>query len=31
MTVEQEDAVLDWIDGYEKAQREANEQMKRGR
>lgn len=31
MTVEQADAALDWLDRYETAQREANEQMKRGR
>lgn len=31
MTVEQTDGILDWLDGYEKAQREANEKMNRGR
>lgn len=29
MTTEQADALLDWLDGYEKAQREANEKMRR--
>lgn len=31
MTVEQEDDLLDWLDSYEKSQREANEKMQRGR
>lgn len=31
MTIEQEDALLDWIDVYEKAQAEANEKLNRGR
>lgn len=31
MTVEQEDHILDWLDAYEKAQKEANEKLKRGR
>jgi hypothetical protein len=31
MTVEQEDAVLAWLDAYEEAQNKALEQMKRGR
>jgi hypothetical protein len=31
MTVEQADALLDWLDSYDKAQAEANEKMKRGR
>lgn len=30
MTVEQADALLDWIDGYERAQAEAHEKMNRG-
>lgn len=29
MTVEEADHILDWLDSYETAQREANEQMKR--
>jgi len=32
MTAEQEDAVLDWLDAYQKAQQEAAEKLKsRGR
>jgi hypothetical protein len=32
MTAEQEDAVLGWLDAYEKAQQEAHEKLKsRGR
>lgn len=30
-TVEETDALLDWLDAYEKAQHEANEQLKKGR
>lgn len=29
-TVEETDLLLDWLDAYEKAQREAHEQLKRG-
>lgn len=31
MTVEETDHVLNWLDAYEKAQREANEQLNKGR
>jgi hypothetical protein len=30
-TVEEVDALLGWLDAYEKAQQEANEKMKSGR
>ncbi|MBN0043125.1 hypothetical protein JS756_03140 [Streptomyces actuosus] len=30
-TVEETDALLAWLDAYEKAKDEANEQLKRGR
>lgn len=30
-TVEETDALLDWLDAYEKAQHEAAEQINRGR
>lgn len=29
-TVEETDLLLDWLDAYEKAQREANEKLERG-
>lgn len=31
MTVEETEHVLGWLDAYEKAQREAHEELKRGR
>lgn len=31
MTVEDTEHVLNWLDSYEKAQREANEQLNKGR
>lgn len=31
LTVEEEDAYLDWLDAYVKAQQEANEKIKSGR
>jgi hypothetical protein len=31
LTVEETDKYLDWLDAYEKAQREASEQLNKGR
>lgn len=31
MNVDEVDAVLNWLDAYEEAQREAHEKLKRGR
>lgn len=31
LTVQETDAYLDWLDAYEKAQKEANDKLKSGR